>query len=235
MSVEDPEARKVIEHIEENCKLLYFGWYERVEYKVTVPIHEAGCQSVGCECPRATESRARQDQRPGLLQQLQEFQKHKDVDRNPKAARGAPRVKKPKSHPELKGFFTLDEITCEAYMLLDRIYEEAGRDRLMLSSPLKHVLQGVPYQVGQFVESRPDLADQILRATDKWVRQARSALNIAVSDAMFGDTVCGNCGGGLAIAWDNDSDVRCVGKPSAPSCGHTYPMSEWVALYEGRS
>ena len=132
----------------------------------------------------------------------------------------------------MAGFFTLDEITCDAYMSLDLIMTEAGRDRTWLSAPLKTVFEGLTYQVQQFAEARPDLARDTLKLTDKWVRQARAALRVTVSDAQFGSTVCGNCGGGLSVAWDNSSDVRCVGTPETPPCGETYPMSEWVALYE---
>ncbi|MFF5973708.1 hypothetical protein ACFY7C_19485 [Streptomyces sp. NPDC012769] len=133
----------------------------------------------------------------------------------------------------MTGFLTLDEITCEAYMLLDRIFEEADRDRTWLAVSIIAVFAGLHYQVTQFAEARPDLARDIVKATDKWVRQAKAALRVTVSDAQFGDTVCGNCGGGLAVAWDNSSDVRCVGTPADAPCGETYPMSEWVALYEG--
>jgi hypothetical protein len=227
------DEKHLIETIEENCKVLASGYSERVEYKVPVIYHRAQCSDRGhCECPTTNETRVRSVVRPCLLDQLQEFQENKDTNRNPQAARGAPRVKTPKMHPELRGFFVLDEITCEAYMLLDRVFEEGGRDRVWLAQKLKYVIQNLTYQMTCIVEARPDLVGQVMRATNKWVGQARGALNQNVSDAMFGDTVCGNCGGGLSVAWDNSSDVRCVGTPSAPPCGETYPMDEWVSLYE---
>ncbi|WP_432112837.1 hypothetical protein [Streptomyces sp. S1] len=233
------EAEALIERLEANCKLLADGWHEKVDYVVPVKYHDKEkCglvphSSTPCECPVKDEKRARQVRRDGLLDQLQSFRQNKDVDRNPKAERGAPRVKTAGKPPgDIAGFLTLDEITCEAYMLLDRAFEEAGRDRTWLSKSLRDICRGLPYQVKQFVFARPDLARDVVKATDKWVRQARSALCMTVSDAMFGSTVCGNCGGGLSVAWDNSSDVRCVGTPLRPPCGETYPMSEWVALYE---
>ena len=225
----------VVNRIEENCKLLYDGWRDRVEYKTPVKYHTTECAKLAyCDCPTKDETRVRTVKRPSLLDQLKEYGANKDADLGPKAARGAPRVKTPKMHPELNGFLTLDEITCDAYMLLDRIFEDAGRDRTWLSMPLKAILQGLPYQVSQFAGQRPDLVRDIDRALCRWIAKAKATLSLTVSDAMFGDTVCGNCGGGLVVAWDNSSAVKCVGTPSAPPCGETYPMEDWVALYEGR-
>ncbi|GGR51830.1 hypothetical protein [Streptomyces roseolus] len=225
----------LLERLRENCATLGDGYRERVEYKLPVKYHDKDTCTGGaeCACPVREENRTRLVRRSGLLEQLREFQKNRDTDRNPKAARGAPRIKTAGRPPgDVTGFLALDEITCDAYMSLDLIFIEAGRDRTWLSAPLKGVFQGLPYQVAQFIDARPDLAHDTLKLTDKWVRQAKSALRVNASDAMFGDTVCGNCGGGLSITWDNSSDVRCVGTPETPPCGETYPMSEWVALYE---
>jgi len=227
------EADEILEKLQGNCKLLNAGWSDRIEYTVPVKYHQADCdRRVACTtCPVVDEKRSRYVNRPGLLEQLREFQQSKDVDRNPKAARGAPRVKKPKMHPELAGFLVLDEITCEANTVLDRIFEEAGSDRTWLAIPISSILTGLDYQVKQFVDERPDLARQVLKLTDKWVRQARAALKLSVSDAMFGDTVC-PCGGGLSIPWDNSGAVKCIGSPSAAPCGTEYGMDSWVELYE---
>lgn len=229
------ESEVLLDRLERNCQALGDGYKERVEYKIPVKYHDkATCTGGTCECPVKEESRTRMAKRPGLLEQLREYQQNRDTDRNPKAARGAPRVKKPKLHPELGGFLALDEITCDANMLLDRIFEEAGRDRTWLveRGGIASVMNGLPYQVQQFVEARPDLARDVLKATDKWIRQAKAALRVSVADAMFEGYVCENCGGALSVAWDNSTDVRCAGSPETPPCGHTYPMSEWVQLYE---
>jgi hypothetical protein len=232
-AVADESITELLELLDVNCKALYSGWREKVDYKVPVTYHSDDCtRPPRCECPVVEEKRTREVQRPGLLDQLREFQQNKDVDRNPKAERAAPRVKKPKLHPELNGFLTLDEITCEAYMMLDRIFEEVGRDRTWLSQSVKGIMMGLVYQVSQFAGQRPDLARQVLNATTRWVYAARRTLNVTVSDAMLEGVVCGNCGGGLTVAWDNSSEVRCIGKPDEPPCGHTYPKEEWVSLYE---
>lgn len=233
------EAKQLCERLEENVALLARGWRERVEYVTQVKYHDKEtCEmkhtrDFSCTCPTKDEKRSRHVRCEGLLLQLQEYVKSKDVDRNPKAARGAPRVKKVKYMPELNGFFTLDEITCDAYSVIDRAYETAGRDRLTAAAPIHEVIGGLPYQAGEMlIDGHTDPVRDLVKATSKWVAQARRTLNMTVSDAMFEGVVCENCEGALAIAWDNSSDVRCVGTPTAPPCGHTYPMSEWMNLYE---
>lgn len=234
------EARVLMERLTENVGFLVYGWRDKIEYVVPVRYHDKGqCTSATrirngdkCDCPTKDEKRTRHVQVDCLLDQLKEYTKSKDVDRNPKAARQAPRVKKVKYMPELNGFFTLDEITCDIYMTLDRAYEEAGIDRTVTSRPLSELLGGLVIQMGGIAETHTDLVADMVKATAKWVGMARRTLNLTVADAQFGSTVCENCNGGLAIAWDNSSDVRCIGTPTTPPCGHTYPMSEWVGLYE---
>lgn len=218
------EEEELLRRVRHNCRQLARGWEERVEYSIPV--------QYGDEVKH--EKRVRNISRPGLLEQLRKYQQNKDVDRNPKAARGAPRVKTPKMHPELAGAFTLDEITADAYTTLDRIFEEGERDRTVLAQPLQEVLLNVvPGQMSMLMAGgRPDLVREAAKATDKWVAKAKATLKMTVSDAMFADTVCGNCGGGLSVPWDNVGEVRCIGTPSSVPCGDTYPMSEWVTLYE---
>lgn len=228
--------KELIRRLEENCKILGSGWSDQVEYSVDVKYHVDGCKQRlmggNCHCPVKTEKRSRYVKRDGLLEQLRNFQANKDVDRNPKAARGAPRVKKVKYMPELNGFFTLDEITSEAYMLLDRVYATGGRDRLAAAGPLAIVFSGLAYQMTMIVDEWPDLVREVLTATDRWVQQARQTLNLSVSQAQFADVVCGNCSGGLAVNWDNTGEVRCIGTPADPPCGESYGPSDWVGLYE---
>jgi hypothetical protein len=182
----------------------------------------------------ANENRTKTVRQPGLLVQLKEFQQHKDTDRERKAERGAPRVKTAGKPPgDLAGFFTLAEITCEAYTFIDRILTEAVRDRSVAALPIKDTLRGLPYQVSQFADTHPDLAHECAKATRRWLDKARRTLKLVTGDAMFAETVCGNCGvGALAIAADNSSEVRCVGTPAEPPCGETYGMGDWVGLYE---
>jgi hypothetical protein len=236
------EGKDLLKRIEANCKLLYDGYSESVEYRVAVAYHRDGCQYYAksrtpkddCECPVVNEGRAKRIARPSLLEQLQAFAVNRDTDRNPKSERGAPRVKTPKCHAELAGFFTYDEIVSDIYAVVDRAMEEAERDRLWATSPVAHILAHLHNQVAVFVEARPDVARTLDRAARGWVEKARSALMITVGDSVFQSVTCGNCGGGLSTPWGNrgEADVRCVGTPAEPPCGHTYPMSEWITLYE---
>jgi hypothetical protein len=232
------DAKEALNRIEGNCKTLGSGWSEQIQYTVAVKYHVDGCKQRlmggACSCPTKDEKRSKYVKRDGLLDQLKDFQANKDVDRNPKAARGAPRVKKVKYMPELNGFFTLDEITTDAYMLLDRVYNEGGRDRTIVASPLKVILSNLTYQMTQINNAgHDDLVREVLTATDRWVLAARHTLNLTVAEAQFADMLCGNCGvGGLSIAWDNSSEVRCIGTPAELPCGETYPMDSWIGLYE---
>lgn len=233
------EDAALIARLKENCELLTRGWQETVDYKVPVKYHRGeSCPGKdSCECPVVNEERRKYVNRKGLLDQLKEFKDNQDTDREPKAERAAPRVKKVKYHPELQGFFVLDEIISEVFMVVDRALEEAERDRSWASMSAHNVLAALPNQVSYFVESRPDVARTLLKATAKWVATAKRALRITQSEGMFDSTVCGNCGGGLSTHRE-DGDlvgVRCVGTPTDPPCGETYPMSEWLSIYEGRA
>jgi hypothetical protein len=166
------------------------------------------------------------------MKQLEDFKKYQDTDREPKAERAAPRVKKIKNNPELDGFFALDEISCDTSSVVDRVWEEAGRDRTWASvGGALAILGNLPSKV-QELRSRPDLIWTIRRSVVRSVDLARRSLRLIVSDSIFGSVVCGNCSGGLAVPSDNSGDVRCVGKPGVDPCGETYPMSEWITLYE---
>lgn len=236
---ENPALRK----IESNCKLLYGGYQEKVEYVIDVAYHRGECVHYGkstrvkddCDCPTAKEKRVRNVNRPGYLDQLHKFAQNKDTDRNPKAERGAPRVKVAGRPPgDMAGFFALDELSCNIVNVIDRALEEVGRDRTWACGPIHQVLAGLAHQVAYFVESRPDVARDVEKATTKWVESAQSTLKISTGNAIFDSVVCGNCGGALGSPWGNqgESDVRCIGSPSAEPCGETYPVSEWLRLYE---
>lgn len=241
--VHDEGVKQTLLRIEKNCKLLYEGYPEKVDYYLEISYHRESCQwygksttpKVDCECPVVVEARTKHVNRPGLLRQLEQFARNKDTDRNPKAERGAPRIKVAGRPPgDMGGFFTLDEIMCDIPSVIDRVLEEVGRDRTWASQPVKAILMGLTGQVMHFAEARPDQARVVDKATGKWVKQAQDALRITVGDAVFDSVVCGNCGGGLSTPWGNrgDHEVRCIGSPTDPPCGHTYPMGEWIKLYE---
>ncbi len=304
------EAREIVLRIDENCKLLYEGYLEKVQYVLQVSAHAADCVWHGrthlakdCGCPVTNEQRVRNVRRPGYLDQLREFAKHKDTDRNPKAERGAPRVKTAGRPPgDMGGFFALDELECDIPSVADRFLEALGRDRTWAAQSVRLVLLGLASQVanalsaaaaaggpagagrldggstqGPVIDSADDRLrccedplrtskDDLVRDRDddlheckddhgikisdhdapidharrvdlaviRWVDLARRTLKITVQETIFDKIVCGNCGGGLATPAGNrgDHDVRCVGTPSAPPCGETYPPGEWLRLYE---
>lgn len=237
----------LILRLRENCELLGQGYDERVEFTMPVGYHNAHCprtavttkitDECNSKCRIVNEKRSRNIRRKGLLEQLQDYQANKDVDRNPKAARGAPRVKTPKMHPELAGFFALDEIVTDIYSTVDQAMADSGRDRTWVAQPTKHILIGLPTQATYLLDRHVDIARHLDRKAAGWVATARRTLKIAVSDSTFRDASCGNCGGFLASPNGNqgESSIRCVGTDDAPPCGHEYPMSDWLSLYEGRS
>lgn len=222
--------REYIETVDANTKLLTTGYYEQVEY--VEPRRYPDGQVVN-------EKRTRQVKRDGYLKQLEDFGNNRDCDLNPKAARGAPRVKKPKLNPELNGFLTLNEIICDINCQLDKIWDEVERDRTWLAQKPLIMLPALANQVRYILDTtgvdHTEVARRIARLTDKWVDMARRTLNHTVADTMFDGTVCSNCGGALAVparVEGMQTVVRCVGTPAAPPCGESYPASEWLALYE---
>jgi hypothetical protein len=239
----DPDAQAIIKRVGDNCKLLYEGYSEGVEFVVDVAYHRYGCEyhgkshkPKGCDCTVTREKRVRSIRRPGYLEQLREFAQHKDTDRNAKAERGAPRVKTAGRPPgDLGGFFALDELECDIPTVVDRALEEAGRDRSWAVQPVRLILIGLASQVAEILaDGRPDVARDLDLAARRWVESARSTLKITVGDSMFDAVTCGNCGGALSTPWGNqgDADVRCIGTPTDPPCGETYPPGEWLRLYE---
>ncbi|MFF7774941.1 hypothetical protein ACFZCG_10965 [Streptomyces tanashiensis] len=119
----------------ENCKVLGAGWKERIDYTLPVVYHNLGtCSRANnrkprCDCPVRPEERTKYITRESLLEQLRPYQQNRDTGRNPKSERGAPRVKTPGRPPgNLDGFFTLDEITCDAYSTLGTDEDDATRD-----------------------------------------------------------------------------------------------------------
>lgn len=229
------KTTEYIKKVEADIKLLNQGWRDKVEYMLPVVYHRPHCESTGngnaCECPIVNEKRSKHVTSPGLLQQLEEYGKHVDLGAEPKAERGSPGKSKSRPPGDMNGFHTLDEIIAEAYTITDRIMREAGRSAEVM--PIREVLNQLPYQCRQIVDDYPHLVEDIAHATGRWVDKAQRALGIKTTETVFANTVCGDCGGALAVGRDlRRTDVRCVGTPAAKACGRRYPMSEWVGLYE---
>lgn len=236
------EEKRWVRTVNENANLLTRTNREKIEYTEEVKYHAKSCP-VGrldgnspCGCPTKPEKKSHFVNRPSLLKQLQDYSANRDADLEPKAARGAPRVKKAKLNPELNGFLTLDEITCDAYASLDRIFTAGDRDRRWLVENITYILQNLGSQTCYLIETgHPGLAKEVADLTDKWVRMAQNTLRQHVRDRMFDSTLCGNCGVGALSApgtVNAGSVVRCLGTPATPPCGHEYPATEWLALYE---
>lgn len=225
-----------IKRIEENIRLLTSGWGDRVEYNLPVVYHRAHCEVAvtkngACECPAINEKRSKWVTSPGLLDQLQEYAKHADLGAEPRAERGTPGKAKSRPPTSMAGFFLLDEIIAEAYTLVDRVMREAGRTAEIM--PIRGVLNQLPYQCRQIIDDYPHLVNEIWSATAKWVEKAQRVLGIRTSEGTFADTVCGDCGGALAIGRDlTRTDVRCIGTPAARACGKRYGLRDWMSLYE---
>lgn len=238
------EEQALVERVKANCTLLVSGYIEKVEYQTEVAYHQLGCKYRGkstlpksdCECPVNLEKRVRSINRPGYLAQLHAFAQHKDTDRNPKAERGAPRVKTAGKPPgDLAGFFALDELTCAVVSTVDAALREAERDPTWATMPVGAILGGLAEQTAHILHGgRPDVARTLDLAARRWVDSARSTLRISTVETIFDSVVCGNCGGSLSTPAGNrgESDVRCVGSHDMAPCGESYPVTEWLRLYE---
>lgn len=237
------EEQALVDRVKANCELLVSGYKEKVEYETDVAYHQDGCKWRGkstmpkpCECPVNREKRVRQINRPGYLAQLHAFAQHKDTDRNPKAERGAPRVKTAGKPPgDLAGFFALDELHCAIVSTVDAALREAERDVTWASQPVGVILGSLSQQTAYILQAgRPDVARTLDLAARRWVDSARSTLRISTAETIFDSVACGNCGGSLSTPAGNrgEHDVVCIGSHDMPPCGESYPVTEWLRLYE---
>lgn len=76
----------------------------------------------------------------------------------------------------------------------------------------------------------PALVHELAGSARKWVNKGRIMLGYQKPHVQLQSTVCGECGGALAVASDASSDVRCVGTPTDPACGHVYRRENWLEL-----
>ncbi|MFF8831354.1 hypothetical protein [Streptomyces sp. NPDC015131] len=206
-----------IREIEQNVALLVNGWEERIEYRVKVS--------------GQLEERANTVRMAGLLEQLR---KHTGTTQNGRAERGSPN--KPGSRPpgSTTGFMLLDEITAEAGYWTDRVLIERGLDRTWALRPMPDLLLFMRDETRRLEETHPGLVADIAAATRAWVRDARRLLSLDARTVMIAGTVCGECGGGLAVADDASTAVRCIGHPGTAACGVRYERHEWLGLLEAQ-
>lgn len=99
--------------------------------------------------------------------------------------------------------------------------------------PLATVLAALREWVIDNVTDGPDMAQAVARGFRRWVHDARVLLGYESRKVTLADTVCGQCGGTLAVAVDATSDVRCIGTADEDPCGMIYGRLEWVSLLGG--
>lgn len=95
----------------------------------------------------------------------------------------------------------------------------------------------VAYIEGRISATAPDYqTEQFLRDIKKdlgsKVAHARIILGYDVPQKALPDMPCERCKGVLVVAEDASSDVRCVGRAPAPSCGKVYRRHDWVPMLQ---
>lgn len=101
------------------------------------------------------------------------------------------------------------------------------------ASPLAALLADLREWVIDSADEHPQDAQKVARAFRRWVHDARVMLGYESRRVTLADTVCGECGGTLAVAIDATSDVLCIGTVDADPCGMIYGRLEWVSLLPG--
>lgn len=221
-----------IERIREMFHLLISGWAERIEYAERITVHGFdACWDDNDGCPQVIEQRAKNYRHPGLIAQLQ----HATGD-TPQGGgdceRGAPN--KPASRPpgNMEPLALLDDIKAEATALHEDLRAGCGHSRNIVAHRrhLVHVLMNMLPLLEQLEHHKPAMVRDARHTAAKWIRAARLQLGHEVRQTTLRDTVCGECGGALAVAKDASTDVRCVGGPEAPPCGVVYGRGQWLEL-----
>lgn len=188
---------------------LCIGWNESVEYSVLM----------GAD----VELRVRSRHFEGLLDQLT------TLSRMPSSMTGGHNPNKSGSKPP---------VNQAPLNLIDDIYDEAIKMREVLADqppkrrkpPLRRILRELVTTCAAIEPTRPELVRTSVRTAETWVRRSRIMLGYDARETTLTDTVCGQCGGGLAVAVDASTDVRCIGAPDAAPCGMRYPRWTWLAL-----
>lgn len=224
-----------LDNINTNLCHLVKGWDESIDYRVKIWLHHEWCANrepgvvVECECPTVFENRAKTINHDGYLTQLRNFAEEGDSGPASTAERMPPN--KPGSRPpgRMQGFNLLDEITSEAYSLADRVMAEIGMDATYVLVDLNNLLARLAIEARKREETIPTITRDIRDAFRKWVRDARKVLSYDLPEQMLADTVCGECGGGLAAS---TGSVRCAGTPASAPCGTVYDKHTWVSLLQ---
>lgn len=207
---------------------LVHGWDEYLEW------HE---RIITLKGDIIIEARAKNVRQAGLISQLQTAIYVKGSGNNQGPSSNKPGSRPPINMPALE---LLDDIQVGAQTWHDSMRDElystprvVGNNRRLVqvlanNIPLSQSLQHV----------RPSLTRAYLKDMNKWVKRARILLGYDQPLVMLKDTVCGECGGALAVATDASTDVKCVGKPyddpqiAEPPCGVVYPRFRWLEMVD---
>lgn len=208
------------------------GWRERIEYMKWVQNHDTECgrkrsemaqgelRHYTCRCPRRLEARAESRRQHSLLDQLRRMDR---CERH-----GATDGRAPASKPGSRPPGNLDplDLLWEVHGLTFSAHTWAGVSPR--SGPLEGAMRAL-VSLSMDAQAREDVHTGLRRLR----RQARLVIGYDVPWQMLDGTVCGVCGGGLIVASDASSHVRCIGTADADSCGKIYYRWQWVALLDG--
>lgn len=135
---------------------------------------------------------------------------------------------KPGSRPPMNMVYAnmVDTIAEHALML----WEATNDPDVDPQRDMSGILAELRAWVIENADDRPSSAQAVARGFERWVHDARVLLGYESRKVTLADTVCGQCGGTLAVAIDATSDVLCMGKSDAEPCGMVYGRLDWVSL-----
>lgn len=225
-----------VEKIRELFSQLVSGWPEHIEYAERITVHSQICRAAripagACPCPHVIEKRARTIRHAPLVAQLQTAASQTLAAGSGDGGRPAPN--KPGSRPpvHLAPLALLDDITAEVHYWHDVLRMECGYEVSAIhSGRVASVLMNMLPLVEKLAHERPSVVAQVHDAARKWVRDARLLLGHDQKQALLPDTVCGECGGGLIVAKDASTSVRCIGAADSGGCGTEYTRARWLEL-----
>lgn len=207
------------ERIIELYSHLIHGWDEYVEW------HE---RIITLKGDIILEARAKHVRQAGLIPQLQAA-----IGVKSSGNRQGGSSNKPGSRPliNMAALDLLDEIGVGAQTWHDRLYDELYDNHVVGNNRrINHVLANIVPMCERLQHVKPSLTHGVLKDANRWTKRARVLLGYDKPLVMLRDTVCGECGGALAVATDASTDVKCVGTPEDSPCGVIYPRFRWLEM-----
>lgn len=209
------------ERIVELYAHLVHGWDEHIEWHAHIQMPNGDT---------IVEARAKYVRQAGLIPQLQHAVHHKGSGNSQGPSSNKPGSKAPLN---MAAFELLDEIVVGAQSWHDMLYDELYDNHIVGNNRrINHVLANIVPMCERLQHVKPSLTRGVLKDANRWVKRARVLLGYDKPLVMLKDTVCGECGGGLAVATDASTDVKCVGTPEDSPCGVVYPRFRWLEMVE---